>query len=442
MYTFYVYLLGLQIVTFNKFDPSMANLERLQSNPIHPEIQNGVVEWITSKNIRSIKKLPLIFWKSGDQWDEVNLWALEKARNGDVKLKTINTQMEHLHKYANWLEETQIDWRHFPQKKAERVLVLWRGFLVDLRDRGGLGASTTTARMNAVIQFYRYADAHGFICHGSGMWEEKTVSIKYYDSIGFKRTLQRITTDISIPNRARQGIRLEDGLLPIRSEDMTALLQFTAEHATPELYLMLLTGFYTGARLSTITTLRTHSLDQALPDPQNQGFWLIPIGAGTGISTKFDVSGDLMIHESVMKSLRAYLTSSQRLDRAIKAPKENRSLLFLTRNGNPYTPNAVDGQMVRLRREGLDAGLKFLVNFKFHQTRATFGTWLMSICLGVTSAKAAIEFVKRAMHHKHEATTFGYITFLENTKTKIGLSNTFTEAFLGLASKCHDRDNA
>lgn len=176
----------------------MANLEHLYSNPIHPEIQNGTVKWVASKNIRPIKKLPLIFWSSGDQWDEVNLWALERARNRDVKLKTVITQMEHLHKYANWLEETQIDWRHFPQKKAERVLVLWRGFLVNLRDQGYLGASTTTARMNAVIQFYRYADAHNFICHGERMWKDKSVVINYYDTVGFKRSLQRITTDLSI----------------------------------------------------------------------------------------------------------------------------------------------------------------------------------------------------------------------------------------------------
>ena len=430
------------MVAFNKSHSSMANLEHLHSNPIHPEIQDGKVEWVTSKKIRCVEKLPLIFWKSGDQWDEVNLWALEKARNRDVKLKTINTQMEHLHKYANWLEETQIDWRQFPQKKAERVLVLWRGFLVDLRDHGVLGASTTTARMNAVIQFYRYADAHNFICHGGRMWKDKSVVISHYDSVGFKRTLQRITTDISIPNRARPGIRLEDGLLPIRSEDMTTLLKFTAENATPELHLMLLTAFYTGARLSTITTLRTHSLDQALPDSQNKGFWVIPIGPGTGISTKFDVSGDLMIHESVMKLLKTYQTCTQRLGRAIKAPKENRSFLFLTRNGNTYTPNSVDGQMVQLRRNGLASGLKFIANFKFHQTRATYGTWLMSICLKVASVKASIEFVKRAMHHKHENTTFGYITFIEHTKTKIEMANAFSEAFIGLADKLIEKSEA
>jgi integrase len=91
--------------------------------------------------------------------------------------------------------------------------------------------------------------------------------------------------------------------------------------------------------------------------------------------------------------------------------------------------------MVDLRRSGLMAGLKYLQKFRFHQTRATYGTWLMSICLQVASVKASIEFVKRAMHHKNEATTFGYITFIEHTKAKIEIANAFLEAFFGLKTR-------
>jgi integrase len=419
----------------------MASLEHIYSNPIRPEIQNGKLEWVTSRVIRPIERLPLIFWGDGNQWGEVNLWALEKARVKDVKLKTINTLMEHLHKYANWLEEQKIDWRHFPTSKAERVLVRFRGFLIGLRDSGDLSPSTASARMSAVIQFYRYANAHNFICHGSKMWEEKAVAISYFDPAGFKRTIQRITADISIPNRARQGFRLEDGLLPITSDHQSQLLKFTKENASDELHLMLLIGFYTGARLCTITSLRKRSLEQAFLDPQNKGFWLVPIGPGTGISTKFDVSGELMVHESLMMSLRAYATSSQHIERAIKAAPENKSFLFLTRHRNPYTTNAVGREMVNLRRKGVVAGLKFLTKFKFHQTRSTYGTWLMSLLLSSEniSLKAAIEFVKRAMHHKHESTTFRYITFIEHTKVKIKMANEFTNAFFGLANTLSEK---
>jgi integrase len=267
------------------------------------------------------------------------------------------------------------------------------------------------------------------------MWKDKSVAINYFDPIGFKRTLQVLTTDISIPNRARQITRLEEGLLPITMEEQSSLLKFAEGIGNKELYLMLLTGFYTGARIGTISTLRVTALENALPDPQAKGFWVIPIGPGTGISTKFDVSGQLLVPNMVMNALKDYALSRQRIERMIKANPDNKSFLFLTRQSNPYTSSSVDRQMVELRRKGRSAGMKFLSNFKFHQTRATYGTWLMSLCLKVTSVKTAIEFVKRAMHHKNESTTFGYITFIEHTKAKIEISNAFSEQFFGLKSK-------
>ena len=417
----------------------MATLEYIRSELIHEEVENCNLNWVAIKNIQSIEKLPVIFWKNGDQWDEVNLWALERVRNKDVKLKTVITQMEHLHKYANWLEETQIDWRHFPKRKDERVLTIWRGFLIEMREHGVISAATTSSRMNAVIQFYRYADAHSLILNGERKWKDRSVIVSYFNPIGFKRTLQRITTDISIPNRSRVGARLEDGLLPIASHDQHALMTFAKENTSEELYIMLLIGFYTGARLGTITTLRNYSLERALPSPLVSGVWILPIGPGTGVSTKFDVSGDLMIPDSLMQILKAYSSSRKHLNRVIKATQENKSYLFLTRNCNPYTPKAVDREMVTLRKKGMSAGLKFLVKFKFHQTRATYGTWLMTLCLRVASPKSSIEFVKRAMHHKHEATTFGYITFLEHTKAKIELSNSFSKAFFGIEKKINGK---
>lgn len=392
--------------------------------------------------VRSVDRLPQIFWSDGQPWSEVNLWALEMGRDRDVKIKTVVSLMEHLHKYANWLEEVQVDWRHFPQTKAERVLVRYRGALIESRDQGALKPSTTTARMRAVIRFYRYAAGRNFISRDAPRWQDKTVVVSYFDTVGFERTLQRLTTDISIPNRTRSGIRLEDGLLPLTEQHMTELLRFAKENASEELYLMLLIGCFTGARLGTITTLRVSAMEQAVRDPKVPGMWVLPVGPGTGIATKFDVSADLMIPDPLMAILKNYATSRRHLDRVIKAVPENKSYLFLTRFSNPYKVAAVDREMVDLRRAGQIAGLKFLQEFKFHQTRATYGTWLMTICLKAASVKASIEFVKRAMHHRNEATTFGYITFIEHTQAKIEVANAFTEAFLGIGSRVRDEANA
>lgn len=413
----------------------MANLEYIHYQPHRAEIIHGTVQWVREKSIHFIVRLPQIFWSNALPWSEANLFALELSRSRDVKLKTITSLMEHLHKYANWLEQEQIDWRHFPQIKAERVLVRYRGALIDARDQGALSPSTTTSRMRAVIRFYRYASGHNFISSDAPKWQDKSVVLRYFDVKGFERTLLRLTTDISIPNRARPGLRLENGLLPLTDQHKLELLQFANENASQEIYLMLLIGCYTGGRIGTILTLRTTALDNAVRDPKLPNMWLIKIGPGTGISTKFDVSGDLMIPGQLMTILRAYASSRRHLDRVIQAKESNKTYIFLTRFSNPYKVVTVDREMVDLRRAGQVAGLKFLQRFKFHQTRATYGTWLMKICLGCMSVKAAIEYVKLAMHHKHESTTFGYITFVENTKEKIEIDKAFTEAFLGLSTR-------
>lgn len=420
----------------------MASLEFIRYLPKRPKIEAEAIRWEPVSHMRPIDRLPQIFWKDGLPWRELNLWALEMGRNRDVKIETINGALEHLHKYANWLEQEEIDWRHFPQSKADRVLVRYRGALIDDRDRGALKPSTTTSRMNAVIRFYRYAAGRNFISRDAPKWQDKSVVLRYFDTAGFERTMKRITTDISIPNRARPGIRLEDGLLPITTQHMTELLKFAKENAAQELYLMLLLGCFTGARLCTITTLRVQTLDNAVRDPMVPGMWMVPVGPGTGVATKFDVSGHLMIPDQVMMILKAYTTSRCHLDRVIKATDANKSYLFLTRHNKPYKVAAVVRAMVDFRRAGQASGLKFMQKFKFHQTRATYGTWLMSICLENGTPKAAIEFVKRAMHHKDEATTFGYITFIEHTQAKIEVANAFTEAFLGLQTRKKESANA
>ena len=389
------------------------------------------------KAVHSVDRMPQIFWQNGEPWREANLWALEMARNHDVNLRTAVSAMEHLHKFANWLEQADppIHWRHFPQIKAERVLVRYRGHLIDERDAGTLRPSTTTARMNAVIQFYRFAEGKNFISHDAPKWQDRMVVLPYFDTTGFQRTITRITTDISIPNRARHGLRLEDGLMPLTQQHKLELLEFAHNESSPELYLMLLTGFFTGARIGTITTLRATALDHAVRDPALSGMWLVKVGPGTGIATKFNVSGDLLIPDPLMVSLRAYVTSRRHLDRVIKAAEADKTLVFLNRFSTPYKVASVNRDMVDLRRKGQRAGLKFLQKFKFHQTRATYGTWLMKLCLEISSVKAAIEFVKQAMLHKHEATTFGYVTFIEKSKISIEIENAFSENFMGLSTR-------
>ncbi|KTC24335.1 hypothetical protein AO392_17370 [Pseudomonas putida] len=420
----------------------MAYLEHVDFKPWREAHVGDALEWEHDRLARRIPRLPQIFWESGVGWAEVNLWALDKIANHHRDIETVKSLMKHLQSYALFLEKNELDWRHFPLRRSERAVVRFRGDLMHQIEIGSLTSSTAQARMNAVVQFYRYAAEQDFISTTTPMWRERPVVIRYYDTLGFRRALTRMSTDLTIPNRRAPGDRLEDGLLPLSDTHMTELLKFTASEETEELHLMLTIGCFTGARLRTISTLRIENLEQAQPDPYVKGLFLVRVGPGTTVSTKFNVEGYLNVPKILLEELKRYAYSTARLKREARAATPHRSVLFLTSRGRPYSNNTIGTLMTGLRCNARRANLQFMSRFKFHQTRATYGTWLMKLALSVTTTAAAIEFVKNAMLHKHESTTFKYVKFLESTKGKQEVAQAFHEAFTGLRSRHWDNFSA
>lgn len=417
----------------------MASLEFIDYWPWREQRDEGAIEWTQDRVAPHVRGLPQIFWQDGVGWAEANHWALEKVASEGAHLDTAKGLMKHLRAYACFLEHHQLDWRHFPIRLAERAVVRYRGHLIDQIEKGELSSSTARSRISAVIQFYRHAARYDFVRPTSQMWRERPVVLRFFDSVGFKRSLTRITTDLAIPNLAVAGVRLEDGLMPLTDVHMTELLTFTAKEDTAELHLMLTLGFFTGARLGTITTLRIRNVESAREDPYLKGFFLVRVGPGTGVATKLNVEGDLLVPSMLLEELKRYAYSVGRLKRESKASEADRSLVFLTVRGNRYSNASVASLMTRLRRKTAMAGLKFTDRFKFHQTRATYGTWLMKLALSATTTAAAVEFVKNAMLHKHEATTFRYVKFLENSRGKQEAAKAFHEAFTGLNQRDWNR---
>jgi integrase len=414
----------------------VANLEFIKYTPFREVIEDCNVRWVHDRLARPIDKLPQIFWDSGEPWHEASHWALIKATNltgGDIK--TVTSLMKHLAAYASWLESRTLDWRHFPTRKQDRAIVLYRGELIAQRDRGSLAPSTARSRMAAVIQFYRHAQVHAFVHTKSPMWKDRQVVVRYYDTIGFERTLMRTSSELAISNRSRPGLRLEDGLTPLRTDDAVRLLKFVKEQRLHELHLILAFGVLTGARIETITTLRVKDIENARPDAETPDTYRLPVGPGTGVNTKFDVSGELMVPKFLIKDLREYAYSMRRLRRQGRASESNRGFLFLTIRGNQYQSGSFNRLMTDLRRRSLVAGMRFMGSFKFHQTRATFGTWLMEVALRVAETKAAVAFVKDAMLHKNEKTTFLYVRFHEQAPVKAAVANEFSAVFTGVVAR-------
>lgn len=431
----------------------MAALEFVAYVPHQCDVgTDGSVSWKRDTACSQIENLPQIFWADGTPWVEANLWAHERATTSKVDLKTVQDNMSHLHKYAEWLEAKGLDWRHFPMLERERVLIRWRKTLIDSRDKYGLlEPSTATQRMNATIRFYRYANTNDFVGRDTPLWQERQVVHRFHDAVGFSRTILMPSTDLAIPNRPRHGLRLEDGLTPLPKGHMYQLLDFTRQegNASPELHLILKLGFYSGARIETITDLKKGTLDNAVTDSEVPGMIYLAVGPGhkPHVATKFDVQGRIMMPDWLFNALCAYVTNPRRLKREAVAAKENRDLVFLTRFGNCYadreSPNgtAIGRAMVDLRRTAVGTGHKFMRDFHFHMTRATFGTWLTSTLLEKGyDVKSVLTFVSNAMLHKDIETTLRYIKFVEQTPIKIEVANEFTELFLGLGTRLGQAD--
>ncbi|BBA40932.1 MULTISPECIES: tyrosine-type recombinase/integrase [Burkholderia] len=411
----------LEYIRYEFFDASLSD--------------NDELDWIKQSKT-PIDRLPQIFWNDGSSWHEANLWALDRAASNRIDVETSKRTMKHLHHYANFLESREIDWRHFPVRKDTQVLRMYRKRLIEERDDGILASTTASNCMSTVIQFYRFADAHNLVDANAPMWINQLAVIPFHDATGFKRTMVRLSCDLSIPNRKRVGNLLEDGLLPLRSDHMSKLLAYTAKHETNELHLMLSAGFFTGARLGTVTTLTVTSVHTAREDPHTPGVFRLPVGPGTGVATKFSVAGELVVPEALLVDLKAYASSTTRLLREAKAKAEHKNLLFLSRRAQPYTVGTVDRLVNEMRKRAVNAGMQFMEHFKFHQSRATFGTWLTQLLLeSCTDTAEAIGIVRDAMLHKDERTTFGYIKFLENTRAKKQAAADFNEAFTGLGNR-------
>lgn len=412
----------------------MAVLEAVCITPMVPNHSNrlsGII-WLQNEKALVNPKVPHIFFESGEPWLAANAYALAKLESvSGNHIKTVTSNMGHLKAYASWLEDQGVDWRHFPTKKKDRCLFRYRGFLVQQRDAGLISPSTTTSRMAAIIHFYRWAQVYGWI-ERKPIWTDRQKIVQFYDAVGFSRTMSVLSSELSIPNRKRGGSTLENGLMPLSDQNRKILLNFLFEQGKTELHLMTMIGFFTGARSETIRTLRLSSIENAIDDPTASGIKLVSVGPGTNVKTKFGVRGTLLFPSPLVKELERYAYSARRLTRQAQASPEDRTLLFLSERGNAYSDTSFTKLISYLREKLMIAGLTQFQTFKFHQTRATFGTQLMRLAMNTLPSQVdAIVFVRDAMLHKDEATTWKYVKFIEQEPIKEALSDEFFNLYLG-----------
>jgi integrase len=419
----------------------MAVLENINHQPmvLEPSSINSKHGFISNPNRKPVDSFPQIFFSDGEPWYEANRYAFYRHDDLQKDLKTVSREMTHLARYADWLEEKGLHWLHFPKKKGERCLFKFRGYLIDQRDKGYLAPSTATQTMTSLIAFYRWASATGYAGERSKLFDDQTKVISFFDKVGFSRTMNVTSSELSIPNRARTGTTLEDGLTPINQASTETLMAYLSEHRNYELYLMSKVALQTGCRHETVTTLNIDALKNAYPDPMLANIMRIKVGPGTGVETKFDASGDIYIPQALLYELVEYFNSAEAILRRSKASLALQRNIFLTSRGNRYTTQTFGTLLHRLKSELIEAGHTEFGRFKFHQLRATFGTMLMRALLktqGMSSLNA-IEFVQEAMLHKDPSTTWKYIKFIE----KEPIEETFLDTLWSIFTGSQDQAN-
>ncbi|MCV4289897.1 site-specific integrase [Pseudomonas capsici] len=397
----------------------------------------GGPNWVMAMH-ESIDQLPQIYWADGTSWREANVWLCGLASNSKIDIKTVHSKAAALLSYAKWLETNDVSWLEVHGRADDRCINRFRGALILARKEGDAAASTVSNRIRVVRQLYTWLIENGLVTPSSPLWQERIVKVKFTDRFGFGRSKNVITTDLSIPYRGRNNPDLEDGLWPVSAEDRERILDCARDHAPREIYLMLLLGFHTGMRIQSIGDLKVNTILNCVQHPLQKEISTLNIGPGAdpAVATKYDKTGRIEIPTSLADELRRYSFSIERITRVARAPNEDKDLLFLTKRGNRYsrhnrnTSGAINTAISDLRCVGVRLGIPALMEFKFHQSRATYATEYAVFALSVDPA-GAIDMVRRNLLHKDEATTMKYIKFIKQTPLIAKISNDYTKRFFG-----------
>ena len=445
----------------------MARLEYIRLPLERAFVENGAVRFkcqeVVDPRTRlrmpvAAERMPQIVWHNGEFWGEANLWLLRRTKlllSGELKEETIGANGKDLLAYAQWLEDAGKEWWQCPIRDDERPLNLYRGFLVASAGPetpessaqtgkgprpGVLSPLLASRRMSTVKAFYRWLLSQEILSPGFQLWTENKIRIPYEDAFGFKRHVEAVQTSLDIKVSRRQNEDgLEEGLQPVSLGVRDAILDLAHRRASRELFLMLSLGFWSGLRLGSVCDLKIQTLENALAIHNNPGLKFLSIGpqANPPVQMKLNQnSKGIVIPTRLLEDLMDYAVGLERGKRVALAKPQHKSLLFLTKKGNPYgSPGAdrsptVNAEMSRLKRAARAEGLR-IDDFTFHWSRATFATMWAETARDAGRLHEFFPTLKRMLAHKHDRTTWRYIRWVEKAGVRSAVMDEFTRVMFG-----------
>jgi len=431
----------------------MASVRFVNYNPADVYVQNGIVVEVSHRTglerdavAVTIQDFPQVYWSSGESWEAANFWLATFFRpvmRGALSLDTLVGLAYCLLHYMNFLEREGIHWMAFPLPQNKRCIFQYHLELQADLKKGSLSFTSGKARLKAVIRLYTDLMGYHLLSQSFSVFEELSLECKIANIAGLERTLAVSKEQLKLRGSTDIMGRVEDGLLPVSFETQKQVLNIAYENASPEVYLMLVLGFYTGMRLSTICDLKLLTLKHARASADG-GFYYLSVGPSVSyapVATKFGVSGEVPIPANIYDMVHSYIKCSRRLQRLSRASVIDRQLVFLNRNGKTYcrkgrrSSSTVNNQILNIRKAARSQGYE--LSFKFHQARATFGAdfVLSNLDKPGVSLKSVIGTLKDVMLHKSEKATMTYIRFVQANKAKAKWADEFFRRSVELRQK-------
>ena len=393
-------------------------------------------------------EFPIIVQGDGQPSEIFNLYLMKKLQQTiQYDFKTFASIANQLLDFQRFLEDEKLDCLKFHKLKQLNAIFKYRTRLIDQVNAGLIGASSARGRINAVVNFYRFLVIEDLVDHQRyGIpFQDVYKYIAVDNEFGARRKMAIKSHDLAIhvPAKAHNSEAIVDGgeLSPLTVEEQTVVLK-ALQQSSREYQLMFYLALFTGARLQTICTLRIENLFNRESD--SHGFIRLPVGAGTGVDTKFQKPMTLLIPNWLAQDLKIYINSEQARQRRQKSNygDSDENYVFLTKLGTPFYTSKAEQQKLtekiktsdlfgtRLKLyegEAVRSYLKVVLlpeirlidpqfqHFKFHDLRASFGMNLLESQLQHLpeghNHMTAVEYVQARMGHRNISTTLQYLNY-------------------------------
>ncbi len=401
---------------------------------------------------------PIVIDEEGVPWAEANIYLLAKAECSYVpKMSTYASIADSLSAFRTFLDEEKVDWLYFPLNKLFRPTYRYHAHLKTLTASQQIKPSTAKRRMSAVNSFYEWLIEEEIFKPENKPWQAQERYLSFTGAHGLSHLKKIAVKDVSIKHTQSRDFfdgSIVDGgrLKPIPDEKLYFLLEALHEIKNIEMTLIHLFALATGARIQTILTFRVNSLYDKETTSVSE-YIRVPVGPGTSVDTKYNKPMTLHIPIWLYEKLKIYFES----ERALKRREKSKNILespyiFLSERGTPFYRSLEDSMTfnddhhVRHEKNG-QAIRQFITervlplirekysedfNYRFHDTRATFGMNLTRqqldrVANGEITLHQAREYVRSRMGHKSSATTDSYLQYDSNASLRQEINSKYEQ---------------